>query len=63
VQAAIRNKNIGEIYQMMVEGKKLGMCTMEQDLKTLYQKGMISHQVALNYANNKKRMQQLMSVL
>ncbi|MCD8479617.1 MAG: type IV pilus twitching motility protein PilT [Candidatus Cloacimonetes bacterium] len=24
VQAAIRNKNIGEIYQMMVEGKRLG---------------------------------------
>ncbi|MCK9558066.1 MAG: PilT/PilU family type 4a pilus ATPase [Candidatus Cloacimonetes bacterium] len=63
VQAAIRNKNIGEIYQMMVEGKKLGMCTLEQDLKTLYQKGHISQQTALNYANNKKRMHQLMSVI
>nr|MDK2851607.1 twitching motility protein PilT [Candidatus Cloacimonadota bacterium] len=63
VQAAIRNKNIGEIYQMMVEGKRSGMCSLEQDLKTLYQKGVISQQTALNFANNKKRMQQLMSVL
>jgi len=63
VQAAIRNKNIGEIYQMMVEGKRLGMCTLEQDLKLLYQKGVISQQTALNFANNKKRMQQLMSML
>ncbi len=63
VQAAIRNKNIGEIYQMMVEGKKLGMCTLEQDLKYLYQKGTITQQTAQNYANNKKRMQQLMSML
>ncbi|HOH60294.1 MAG TPA: PilT/PilU family type 4a pilus ATPase [Candidatus Cloacimonadota bacterium] len=63
VQAAIRNKNIGEIYQMMVEGKKMGMCTLEQDLKHLYQKGVISQQTALNFANNKKRMQQLMSVI
>jgi twitching motility protein PilT len=63
VQAAIRNKNIGEIYQMMVEGKKTGMCTLEQDLKLLYQKGAISQQTALNFANNKKRMQQLMSML
>jgi len=63
VQAAIRNKNIGEIYQMMVEGKKMGMCTLEQDLKHLYQKGVINQQTALNFANNKKRMQQLMSVI
>jgi twitching motility protein PilT len=63
VQAAIRNKNIGEIYQMMMEGKRSGMCTMEQDLKLLYQKGMISQQTALNFANNKKRMQQLLTML
>ncbi len=63
VQAAIRNKNIGEIYQMMVEGRKTGMCTLEQDLKMLYQKGIISQQTAINFANNKKRMQQLLTVL
>ncbi len=61
VQAAIRNKNIGEIYQMMVEGKRFGMCTMEQDLRELQRKGIITQQTALNYSNNKKRMQQLFS--
>lgn len=62
VQAAIRNKNIGEIYQMMVEGKRYGMCTLEQDLHELYKKGIITHLTAMSYANNKKRMYQLISM-
>lgn len=62
VQAAIRNKNIGEIYQMMVEGRKYGMCTLEQDLRDLHRKGLITQQTAVNYANNKKRMVQLFSM-
>lgn len=62
VQAAIRNKNIGEIYQMMVEGRKYGMITLEQDLLDLYKKGLISHHTAINYSNNKKRMMQLLSM-
>ena len=62
VKAAIRNQNIGEIYQMMVEGKRVGMCTLEQDLKELHRKGLITQQSALNYANNKKRMSQLLAM-
>lgn len=62
VKAAIRNQNIGEIYQMMVEGKRYGMCTLEQDLKELHRKGLITQQSALNYANNKKRMSQLLAM-
>jgi twitching motility protein PilT len=62
VQAAIRNKNIGEIYQMMVEGRRYGMCTLEQDLRDLHRKGIITQQTAVNYANNKKRMVQLFSM-
>lgn len=62
VQAAIRNKNIGEIYQMMVEGRRYGMCTLEQDLHDLYKRGMITNRTALSFANNKKRMYQLMSL-
>ncbi|GAB1468702.1 ATPase, T2SS/T4P/T4SS family [Candidatus Cloacimonadota bacterium] len=62
VQAAIRNKNIGEIYQMMVEGRRLGMCTLEQDLRELQKKGIITQQTAVNYANNKKRMVQLIAM-
>jgi twitching motility protein PilT len=62
VQAAIRNKNIGEIYQMMSEGRKYGMCTLEQDLRELHRKGLITQQTAVNYANNKKRMVQLFAM-
>lgn len=62
VQAAIRNKNIGEIYQMMVEGRRYGMMTLEQDLLQLYKKGSISNKMAMSYANNKKRMLQLLSM-
>jgi len=62
VQAAIRNKNIGEIYQMMVEGRKLGMVTLEQDLLELYKRGVITNKTALNYANNKRRIIQLLSM-
>ena len=60
-QAAIRNKNIGEIYQMMVEGRKYGMITLEQDLLELFKKWVITNRNAMNYANNKKRMMQLLS--
>ena len=62
VQAAIRNKNIGEIYQMMVEGRRYGMCTLEQDLHELLKRGVISSRTAMSFANNKKRMHQLISM-
>ena len=56
IRAAIRNHNIGEVYQMITEGKKKGMITMEQDLANLYKNNIISKDTALNYANNRKRM-------
>lgn len=61
VKAAIRNNNVGEIYQMLMEGRERGMNTMEQDLKRLYEEGKISKESALNYANNKTKMLQLLS--
>ncbi|MBC8382934.1 MAG: Flp pilus assembly complex ATPase component TadA [Candidatus Cloacimonetes bacterium] len=61
VKAAIRNQNINEIYQMITEGKKYGMITLEQDLFNLHKKGEISKEVAMNYSNNRKRMQQLLT--
>lgn len=61
VRAAIRNNNIGEIYQMLMEGRDKGMNTMEQDLKRLYEEGKISKESALNYSNNKTKMLQLFS--
>lgn len=59
VRAAIRNDNVNEIYQMMAEGGEIGMMTMEQDLKRLFQTGKISREEAVNNANNKKRFLQL----
>lgn len=63
VKAAIRNNNIGEIYQMLMEGSDVGMVTMEQDLKRLYDAGKISKEEAINNANNKKRIKDLLSYI
>lgn len=60
VQAAIRNDNITEIFQMITEGKEHGMYTLHQDLLRLVQKGVITRDTALNYANNRKIMKQLL---
>ena len=60
-KAAIKTNNTGEIYQMINEGSKHGMNTMEQDLKRLMVAGRISRETAMNYANNKRMMQQLLS--
>jgi twitching motility protein PilT len=62
VRAAIKNDNTGEIYQMMSEGLEHGMITMELDLRRLYLQKKISLENALNYANNKRRMQQLLQI-
>ena len=59
-RAAIKNNNAGEIYQMMWEGTAIGMTTMEQDLFRLVRQRLITPETAASYANNKKRLQQLM---
>ena len=60
VRSAIKNNNTGEIYQMIQESGDQGMTTMEQDLKRLFVQKKISLESAINYSNNKKRMQQLL---
>jgi twitching motility protein PilT len=60
VRSAIKNNNTGEIYQMIQESGEQGMTTMEQDLKRLFIQKKISLESAMNYSNNKKRMQQLL---
>jgi twitching motility protein PilT len=62
VRAAIKNNNTSEIYQMMSESSDLGMTTMEQDLKRLYIQRKISLEVAMNFANNKRRLQQILNL-
>lgn len=63
VKAAIKNNNTGEIYQMMSEGGDQGMITMEQDLKRLYLQKRISLETAINFANNKRRLQQILNIV
>jgi twitching motility protein PilT len=60
-QAAIKNENTSEIYQMMWEGWSKGMITLEQDLFRLVRQVLITHETAMNYANNKRRLQRLVS--
>lgn len=57
--AAIKNNNSNEIYQMMYEGWNIGQITLEQDLFRLMKQGLITPETAMNYANNKRRFQQL----
>ena len=59
-RAAIKNNNAGEIYQMMWEGGKEGQITMEQDLFRLVRQRLVTPETAFSYANNKKRLQQLL---
>ena len=63
VKAAIKNNNTSEIYQMIAESNELGMVTMEQDLRRLYIEKKISREMAMNYANNKRRMAELLSTI
>lgn len=59
-RAATKNGNTNEIYQMMHEGRDLGMNILEQDLRQLLDEGKIGDAEALAYANNKRRMEELL---
>ena len=56
VKAAIKNGNTHEIYQMLWQGSKQGMTTLEQDLARLVRSGEVTPESAVNYANNKRRL-------
>ncbi len=61
VRAAIKNNNVGEVYQMMMESRDEGMITLEQDLHRLVGAGRIRPEVARDFANNKRRMEALLN--
>jgi len=60
VRAAIKNGNVSEIYQMIWQGQDQGMTTLEQDLVRLVRQGSIPTETAMSYANNKRRLLQLL---
>ncbi len=59
-RAAIKNDNVNEIYQMMWEGGGDGQITLEQDLARLVHLNQITVETAMDYANVKRRLQQLL---
>lgn len=59
-RAAIKNGNTDQIYQMIWEGSAEGQTTLEQDLVRLMRQRLISPETAISYANNKRRLQQMM---
>ena len=63
VKAAIKNNTTSEIYMMINQGAKSGMITMEQDLKRLYLERKISLENAIAYANQKTRIQQILTAV
>ena len=59
IRSAIRNNHSDEIYQVIQQGGNEGMITMEQDLARLHREKLISYNEALNTANHKKRLEDL----
>ncbi|MCH9008098.1 Flp pilus assembly complex ATPase component TadA [candidate division KSB1 bacterium] len=59
IKTAIRNNNIGEVYQIIQQSNADGMNTMEQDLARLNSTNTISYFEAYINANNKKRFEEL----
>ncbi len=62
IRAAIKNNNLDEIYQMLQQSSNLGMITLEQDLKRLFEEKKISYEEALSNANNKKRFKEIVKI-
>ncbi len=63
VRAAVRNNHTDELYQLIYQGNKFGMITMEQDLVRLYKGKRISLDEGYNQANNKKRFEDLINLV
>ena len=62
IRAAIKNNNLDEIYQMLQQSSALGMVTLEQDLKRLFEEKKISYEEALANANDKKRFKEIVKL-
>ena len=61
VRNCIRENRIHEIPNIIETGKNVGMCTLDESIKTLYLNGMISHQQAVSQATRPDALEQLLS--
>jgi len=59
IKSAIRNNNLGEIYQLIQQSGEQGMNTMEQDLSRLHGEDKITYMEAYINSNNKRRLEEL----
>jgi len=62
IKATIRNNHTEELYQLIYQGARFGMMTMEQDLARLYKAKIISLEEAINHANHKQRLEELVKL-
>ncbi len=57
---AIISNNFEEIYPLILQGKKMGMQTLEQDLYTLSRNGLLDPKEAIDYANNQGQLKEML---
>jgi len=57
---AIQEGRSDDLYQMMWEGGSRGMTTLEQDIARFVRRGDVDRTTALRYANNERRLRQLL---
>jgi twitching motility protein PilT len=57
---AVQEGRTDDLYQMMWEGSSRGMTTLEQDIARLVRRGDVDRTTALRYANNERRLRQLL---
>jgi twitching motility protein PilT len=62
VRNLIREDKVHQIYSMMQTGQlKHGMQTFNQSLATLYQRKLITLQVAMSYSSNPEELQDMIN--
>jgi Tfp pilus assembly pilus retraction ATPase PilT/DNA-binding NarL/FixJ family response regulator len=60
ISSSIINNNIGEIYQILLQGRAWGMQSLEQDLFNLLRHNAIKPEDAIEYANNETQIKDML---
>jgi twitching motility protein PilU len=55
------NNNLNDVYTNMLQGKKVGMQSMEQELFDFTRRGIITREVALQFAINSSQIEQMLN--
>jgi len=57
---ALLNGNLNELYPIIMQGVKVGMNTMEQELYNLTKRNVISKETAIEFANNQGQLNEML---